>query len=80
MSQASLLRSNYLALEKMVRLGFLRLIARGGPAAVKRTKILGEEVNPRMRSIYRFIGRVVNGVIVPGNPAAAKTYPVFAKP
>ena len=52
-----------LALGKMVDQGFLRLVARGGPAAVKRAKLLGERVNPRMPSIYRFIGRVVNGVI-----------------
>ena len=52
-------------LRRMVQVHFLELIAAGGPKAVKRQKLLGERVNPRMPSTYQFIGRVVDGVIVP---------------
>jgi hypothetical protein len=46
-------------LHKAVRLGFIVLRHQGGKGQA---------------STYRFIGRVVNGVIVPGDPAAP--YPI----
>jgi len=50
-------------LHKAVRLGFIVVRHKGGQ---------------RSASTYRFIGRVVDGVIVPGDPA--RPFPMFPKP